>query len=356
MRAIIVILMVMVVIGAAIAQDLGNSREPYAKNTPTRPYIPPKDSKQGGDTVSDAFPIGAIPFTVTGTTAGYVNNYDWECPYDSMSPDVVYSFTPGSDITIEVDLCGSSYDTKTFIYDEDLNVIACNDDFYYDAICGYYTSLIEEAFLAGGDTYFIIIDGYGNDHGDYLLNITEFEQCFVTCPVDAVDEGEPPLHDGYIDTYNSGCNGGLFQEITWTNDADGVPPYDGSTWLCGTSGWYLSPEGWENRDTDWYRLFALADGLMEFAVESEHPCLIFKLFPLDCAEVAVELQAAVDCEAPGTLSFPVTAGEEIWLWVGPSTFSGPVAEFPYFMTVSNNQFDVVPSEEMSWGGVKALYR
>jgi hypothetical protein len=31
-------------------------------------------------------------------------------------------------------------------------------------------------------------------------------------------------------------------------------------------------------------------------------------------------------------------------------------EFTYFMTVSNNTFDVVPAKEMSWGGVKSLFR
>jgi len=63
-----------------------------------------------------------------------------------------------------------------------------------------------------------------------------------------------------------------------------------------------------------------------------------------------------DCGEPGTLLFPVTAGEEIWLWVGPIDFTGPVTEFTYFMTVSNNMFDAVPNEEKSWGEVKALYR
>jgi len=53
-------------------------------------------------------------------------------------------------------------------------------------------------------------------------------------------------------------------------------------------------------------------------------------------------------DASATLTFPVTAGREIWLSVGPTTFSGPVIEFPYFMTVSNNTFVIVPNEKMSW--------
>ncbi len=95
---------------------------------------------------------------------------------------------------------------------------------------------------------------------------------------------------------------------------------------------------------------------MEFTVESEHPLYLFKLAPLECANVAVELQATADCEAPATLTFPVTEGEEIWLWLGPTTFTGPVTEYRYFATVSNNFYDVVPVEDMSFGGVKALFR
>ncbi len=95
---------------------------------------------------------------------------------------------------------------------------------------------------------------------------------------------------------------------------------------------------------------------MDFTVESDQPCYMFKLAPLDCQTVAVELEAICSYSNPQTLTFPVMAGEEIWLWVGPVDFSGPVTEFTYFMTVSNNTFDIVPNEEMSWGGVKALYR
>jgi hypothetical protein len=95
---------------------------------------------------------------------------------------------------------------------------------------------------------------------------------------------------------------------------------------------------------------------MEFTVDSEYPCYMFVIRPPDCNLPVVNPTAIADCDAPGTLIFQVIPGEEIWLWVGPTTFSGPVTEFPYFMTVSNNTFDTVPAEGMSWGGVKSLYR
>jgi len=360
MRKAIMVLMIMAVAGTALAVDTGNSRELPAKNKPTVTYIPPAEVKQGGDTILDAMVIPGLPYSDSGTTCGYIDDYDEVCPNtDSTSPDVVYTFMPGSDIIVTVDLCSSSYDTKTYIYDENLSLVACNDDFYWPGdFCGDWVSKIEGAALTGGTSYYIVIDGWGGECGDYVLNVTEFEPCLLDCPADAVAEGEPPLGDGYVDTYNDGCfNDPLaFQPINWTNDEDGIPPYDGSAWLCGVSGWY-SVDGAAFRDTDWFSAIALETGVMEFTVEAEFSCFIIKMATQVCDPAVAELSAIANCGVPATLSFPVTAGEEVWLWVGPLTFSGPVTEFNYFATLTNNYFDVpVPNEEMSWGEVKAMYR
>jgi hypothetical protein len=241
-----------------------------------------------------------------------------------------------------------------------MNLIACNDDFYFDDDCGIYVSRIESVPIFGGNTYYIVIDGFGGDFGPYVLNVSQFEGCSVYCPEDAVLEGEPALGNGYVDAYNGGCNspefGNPFQRIDWTNDEDGVPPYDGFAWLCGQSGWYTGPAGENTHDTDWFLVSALETGVMEVTVLSDFPCNLFKLFPTNCDDVEVELQAEAGCEVPATLTFPVTAGEEIWLWVGPTILISVNMEFTYFLTVSNNTFDIVPNEEMSWGKVNSLYR
>jgi hypothetical protein len=135
---------------------------------------PPVD--QGGDVIASAVAIGALPYTDNGTTCGYANDYDAECPYvGSTSPDVVYSFTPAANMSISVDLCGTAYDSKTYVFENNTStLIACNDDFYYDATCGYYTSYIENVPLTVGNVYYIIIDGYGGACGDYILAVDEF--------------------------------------------------------------------------------------------------------------------------------------------------------------------------------------
>ncbi len=136
------------------------------------------------------------------------------------------------------------------------------------------------------------------------------------CPPDAVEEGEPSPIDGYLDEFNGGCNsmefGTPFQTINWTNDNNDDHLDDGEAWLCGIAGLYIDPDGLESRDTDWYRVIARQDGMMSFTAESEQPCSMFKLAPLNCRDVAVELSAVCWNSNPQTLTFPVTAGDEIW--------------------------------------------
>jgi hypothetical protein len=78
--------------------------------------------------------------------------------------------------------------------------------------------------------------------------------------------------------------------------------------------------------------------------------------PTTCPEAEVQIEAYATCYFTQTMDFPVTAGEEVWLRVQPAYVSGWQEEFTYVMTVSNNAFDVVPTESRSWGQVKALYR
>lgn len=187
------------------------------------------------------------------------------------------------------------------------------------------------------------------------------QNCSVDCPIDAVDEGEPAIVEGYVDSYNGGCysNPPAFQVIDWINDDDGLPPYEGNAWLCGNMGWDLSqPAGEKWADTDWFVVQALETGMMEFTFEPEHPCWIYKITQPTCGEtIQVENSRLGECGNPATLSFPVTAGEEIYLIVHPpSAAQDLVPEFTYFAVFSNVSFISVPVKELNWGTLKSLYR
>ena len=85
--------------------------------------------RQGGDTIEEAVPV-PLDTTVTGTTVGYNDDYDEICPYSgSTSPDVVYLLTLEEDTGVSLDLCDSGYDTKIYVYDSEMNLVDCNDDY-----------------------------------------------------------------------------------------------------------------------------------------------------------------------------------------------------------------------------------
>ena len=50
---------------------------------------------QGGETIETAIPITSIPFSDSGMTSGWRDDYNGPCGADSGSaPDVVYSYSP----------------------------------------------------------------------------------------------------------------------------------------------------------------------------------------------------------------------------------------------------------------------
>jgi len=138
---------------------------------------PPVD--QGGEDISSAFVISSLPFSATGTTSGYTDDYDEVCPYSgSTSPDVVYAYTPAADGEIDITLCSdlTAYDTKLYVYDISNPVtgdaIACNDDFCTTALSSYVSEILGVPVL-GGTTYYIVVDGYGGASGDYEISVTD---------------------------------------------------------------------------------------------------------------------------------------------------------------------------------------
>ncbi|UCG53503.1 MAG: T9SS type A sorting domain-containing protein [Candidatus Latescibacterota bacterium] len=290
------------------------------------------DKLEGGETIATAMPIASLPFMDTGATCDNFNDYDEECPYTgSTSPDVVYSYTPAADVMATIDLCGSGYDTKVYVYDSGMAVVACNDDYYYDDVCGYYVSLIESVLLTGGNTYYIVVDGYGGDCGEYLLNITGAEPCVVSCPAVAMPEGEPPLVDFYIDEHNGGCNSDppVFQYL---DEANICPD---TTLICGVSGWYIGEFG-NYRDTDWYIVQIGPTGVVHIGLEAEYESYLFELWPQSCPDAAVVQDVLAPPCTPVTMQIMGPPGTYAWFWVGPTTFSGPVNEFTYELSVTGH--------------------
>jgi len=316
------------------------------------PSLPdPAVIRQGGDTIETAIEIPQFG-QFTGQTTGYTDDYDEVCPYEgSTSPDVVYRFTPVSDECYQFDLNGSAYDTKIYIYDEARNLVACNDDYHPD-----YTSLLMTNMMEPGEPYFVVIDGYGGGHGDYILHLYHYTSYTVHCSPEFVDDGEPPLEDGVPDTYNSGCDGSSTDPaiIPLLGDASGHLP------LCGSLGW-ITIDDEVVMDIDWYSLTVGATGVVDCLTRVARPTHFSVMRPGGCD--GMEVIQSFSFSIPGIdepFQIHGEPGDELWLRVAMDPSQPPCGgETPqdqkYRLHLEGLQ-GTVAVQGMSLSSVKSLYR
>ncbi len=354
MRQLFILFLVLAFVGSAYAYELGNQSTVLKSNDHIVQPLSAFGDRQGGDTIDSATIITEIPFTTTGTTISFYDDYDAICTYTgSTSPDVVYSYFPEEDIILSVDLCGSSYDTKTYIYENSAtNLVFCNDDFYPSGSeCGSWVSKIETAFLYSGQAYHFVIDGYGGDAGEYILNIEEFLPP-PPCILDVNDdENEPELVDGYEDSFNGGCNSPDFGTPFQALEGNSY----GELTFSGQTGWFF-----DSRDTDWFMVQIGYQGFIEWTLDAEFETFGFLLSPQNCESVQVEESMTAGPCSPATMSISGTPGDVVWLWVGSTTYTPPVwfvgNEYKYTCDFNGIMGGYVSTEEFTFDALKSLYR
>ncbi|MCF7921039.1 MAG: carboxypeptidase regulatory-like domain-containing protein [Candidatus Cloacimonetes bacterium] len=119
-----------------------------------------------GDQPGTAIVVDAIPYFDSGDTSmGYTNFIG------NASPDVFYSMTLTETMLLDINLCGSSFDTYLRIYDTAMTQVAYNDDG-----CPNYSpaSTINygDGVLLDPGSYYICVEGYSSYAGYYELVIT----------------------------------------------------------------------------------------------------------------------------------------------------------------------------------------
>ncbi len=157
-----------------------------ATNTPTNTPVPATNTPtntpvaSAGDTCGNPIVISSLPYQDIDNTSGYTHDYDEVCTYSgSTSPDVVYRYYSPVTQTVDLTLCQavSDYDTKLYVYEgtcpDTGSPYACNDDSCQSPAYGnnYQSQLLDLTFT-GGNTYYIVVDGYGGESGNYQLNVT----------------------------------------------------------------------------------------------------------------------------------------------------------------------------------------
>ena len=315
-------------------------------------YPGPTGERNGGDTTADAVPVDALPFVDSGNTCSANDDYDDACYQYSVAPDVVYSFTPESALFVDIDLCGSTYDTKVFVLDGDLNPIACSDDTYYTVghPCGRFNAKLEFLALEGGQSYYIVVDGWGGECGDYELAITENSPCTVPCPGAAYLETEPPMQGAY-DSFNAGCYS------DWSAPLDYILPLPGQgipAMICGFNGYYDIPDGM-GYDHDWWEVVVGTDGAVTVTLLAQRTTNLLQLDLAggDCNQATVMQETYNEPCEQTSLTMVGEPGSVLYFWVHTIYNEYPNGEYPYYLEVYGG---TVVAERHSLSGVKAMYR
>ncbi len=165
-----------------------------------------------------------VSATTSGTTTGLSNDLSPSCSSYSTAPEQVYLFkSAGQLVSLTVDTEDSTLDTILYVKAADCASpdLDCDDD----GGVGAGDSLVELTDLAAGN-YFIVVDGYSSNSGDFQLNLHGVIAGGEPCDADQVAAGMFECDLGYE------CNAGSCTPTVCNNgeddDDDGLIdfPYD----------------------------------------------------------------------------------------------------------------------------------
>ena len=118
-----------------------------------------------GDACSDPLVIDTLPYTHSGDTSDFDNDFfyeDGDCPgvpygWGKGSNDVVYQFTPPKTDLYEIQV-EAAFDTTIYLGSTCENIAATCIQAADEPVSGEWISI----WLTEGETTYIIVDGYGN--------------------------------------------------------------------------------------------------------------------------------------------------------------------------------------------------
>jgi hypothetical protein len=165
------------------------------------------------------------------------------------------------------------------------------------------------------------------------------------CPPNPCDpndtaEGEPDCYDGYLDTFNSGC------DSADPNHPVFEPILLGRTY-CANSGTFLLG-GNPQRDTDWFSFPVSPAGTIQCTGSSQFTADVVLYKPGGGANACPGKQQLATATAepgqPAVITQSVTAGV-YWVKVGPQSPNTPPCGWHYQLTVQRLSFEAEPESE-----------
>ncbi len=220
-----------------------------------------------GSTMGSAIVIPSLPYSTSG------NNLSSNC-YTSTyaglnaqsSPENWYTYTPTCNGTIFIDVCDPTSTFDSYIhwldntgtqiaYDDDDEPVGCPYGFSSSLPDPTYTSIT----LVAGQTYYIVVEGFSTDEGNYNLTVSE-SSSFSTFYADVDGDGFGDLLNttsvcdgiapvGYVGNFDD-CNDGdaavnpIATEVCngYDDDCDALSD-DADPGVIGLSTWYADNDG-----------------------------------------------------------------------------------------------------------------
>ena len=120
------------------------------------------------------YSIAALPFSHQSSNTDQPNN--WNVTY-SDGPDVAYKLVLEDSTVISVSTCApyTNFDTKLEIFTADNQCVGSTTGYYNDDnTCSYfyYSSTLDSCALGPG-IYYVVVDGYDGDTGNYQVDVAE---------------------------------------------------------------------------------------------------------------------------------------------------------------------------------------
>jgi len=124
--------------------------------------------------------------STNGTTVGAPNVVGYK------SGDRVYEFTLNKTTLIDLNTCGSSFDTILRIYDGEgiVELFVC-DDCGYCGTCNICSSLSRITGYFPEGHYYVVLEGYENSEGNYSLELLCYNVDAITLPTEASPTQRP---------------------------------------------------------------------------------------------------------------------------------------------------------------------
>jgi hypothetical protein len=234
---------------------------------------------------------------VSGSTSAATGETIGSCGGANNSPDVWFKYRPVNNATVEIDTCGSGYDTVVSVHSAcGTNSFVCNDDNGGQGPCPGGLSSFVSFPATAGTTYYVRVAGYNGQTGNYTLRVRNG------------GGGVPPITDDCSGRQGIALGATPFDTTFATTDGPTHTACNGSgTSTVNNDVWFNYPSGCNGTLT----IDTCAAGNTfnsKIAVYDGYGCLNFDSRLLGCSDSG--------CGNGGLVQIPVTAGSFYTIRVG----------------------------------------